>query len=132
MEFVNTVYRHVQAAPGARRQTVDFAIDSLLLLLAPMAPHLSAELWERRHQDGTRVHSEPWPVADPEKVKVDSVTMVVQVNGKVRDRAEVDATIGEDEATAVAMSSPKVIEELAGRQPRRVVARPPRLVNVVV
>jgi leucyl-tRNA synthetase len=97
-----------------------------------MAPHLSAELWERRHQDDTGVHSEPWPIADPEKVRVDSVTMVLQVNGKVRDRADVDAAISEDEATAVALAAPKVIEELAGRQPRRVVARPPRLVNVVV
>jgi leucyl-tRNA synthetase len=132
MEFVNTLYRYVQAPEGARRQTVDVAIDTLLLLLAPMAPHVTAELWEQRHQDGTTVHSEPWPVAEPELVKVDSVTMVVQVNGKVRDRAEVDASIGEDEATAVALSAPKVIEELAGRQPRRVVARPPRLVNVMV
>jgi leucyl-tRNA synthetase len=132
MEFVNTVYRHVQAPEGASRQTVDFAVDSLLLLLAPMAPHLTAECWERRHPEGGSVHSQPWPVANPELVKVDTVTMVVQVNGKVRDRAEVDVGIGEKEASVVALSAPKVVEELAGRQPSRVIARPPRLVNVVV
>ena len=58
MEFVNTVYRHVQAADGARARTVDFAIDSLLLLLAPMAPHVTAELWEHRHGEGSRVHAQ--------------------------------------------------------------------------
>ena len=117
---------------GARRQTVDFAIDSLLLLLAPMAPTSTAELWERRHGEGATVHAQAWPVADPELVKVETVTMVVQVNGKVRDRVEVDAGIGEEEAIALALAAPKVIDDLAGRQPRRVVARPPRLVNVVV
>jgi leucyl-tRNA synthetase len=132
MEFVNTVYRHVQAPEGARTQTVDFAIDSLLLLLAPMAPHVTAELWERRHGPGTTVHTQGWPVADPELVKVETVTMVVQVNGKVRDRLQVDASISESEATRLVLAVPKVVDELAGRQPRRVVARPPRLVNVVV
>jgi leucyl-tRNA synthetase len=132
MEFVNTVYRHVQAPDGARAPTVDFAIDTLLLLLAPMAPHVTAELWERRHGDGSQVHAQAWPVADPELVKVATVTMLVQVNGKVRDRLEVAAGISEPEATRLALAAPKVVEELAGRQPRRVIARPPRLVNVVV
>jgi leucyl-tRNA synthetase len=132
MEFVNTVYRHVQAPEGARTQTVDFAINSLLLLLAPMAPHVTAELWERRHGDEGSVHAQSWPVADPDLVKVETVTMVVQVNGKVRERVEVDAGIGEAEATTVALALPKVVDALAGGQPRRVVARPPRLVNVVV
>ena len=132
MEFVNTLYRHVQAPEGAGRATVDFALDSLLLLLAPMTPHVAAELWERRHGEGRDVHAQSWPVADPAMVKVDTVTMVVQVNGKVRDRAEVDAGITEEEATAIALASPKVQEALAVRQPRKVIARPPRLVNVVV
>ena len=108
MEFVNTVYRHVQAAGGARRQSVDFAIDTLLLLMSPMVPHISAELWERRHPNESDVHAQPWPVADPAMVKVESVTMVVQVNGKVRDRVEVDSGVGEEEATAIALAAPKV------------------------
>ena len=72
------------------------AVDTLLLLMAPMTPHLAAEAWERRH--GDHVHLHPWPVADPELVAEESVTMVVQVNGKVRDRIEVAADISEDEA----------------------------------
>ena len=84
-----------------------------------MAPHITAELWERRHRSGSQVHAQPWPVADPALVKVDTVTMVVQVNGKVRDRVEVDAGIGEEAATAIALAAPKVVEELAGRRPAR-------------
>jgi leucyl-tRNA synthetase len=131
MEFVNTLYRHVQAPHGARAQTVDLAVDSLLLLLAPMAPHVTAELWERRHGEKSHVHAQAWPLADPELVRVETVTMVVQVNGKVRDRVEVDTGISEDEAAEVALAVPKVAAELAGRRPTRVIARPPRLVNIV-
>jgi leucyl-tRNA synthetase len=78
------------------------------------------------------VHAQAWPVADPVLVKVDSVTMVVQVNGKVRERVDVDAGISEDEAAEVALALPKVVAALAGRSPVKVIARPPRLVNVVV
>ena len=132
MEFVNLLYRHVQAPEGARRATVDFAIDTLLLVLAPMAPHIAAELWERRHGEGTTVHDQRWPVADPAQLRVATATMVVQVNGKLRERIEVDAGIDEAAATAAALASPKVVEALAGRQPSKVIARPPRLVNVVL
>ena len=69
MEFVNTLYQHMQAPDGARRATVDFAVDSLLLLLAPMVPHIAAELWERRHGEGAAVHDQAWPVADPDLVR---------------------------------------------------------------
>jgi leucyl-tRNA synthetase len=105
-------------------------VDTLLLLLAPMTPHLAAEAWERRH--GDHVHSRTWPVADPALAAEDQVTMVVQINGKVRDRIEVLPTISEVDAEALALASPAVIEALGGNAPRRVIVRPPRLVNVVV
>jgi leucyl-tRNA synthetase len=116
---------------GADRVVVDEAIDTLLKLLAPFAPHLAAEAWERRHPGG-HVHTEPWPVADAALLVDDQVTMVVQVNGKVRDRIEVDASISEDDAIASALSSQEIQAQLAGRTPSRIVARPPRLVNIVV
>jgi leucyl-tRNA synthetase len=121
MEFTNLLYKE-----GA----TPFAVDTLLLLLAPMAPHASAELWERRH-DGAHIHREAWPVADPAMLTVASTTMVVQVNGKVRDRLEVPPTISADDAEALALASPKVQESLAGGVPKKVIARPPKLVNVV-
>jgi leucyl-tRNA synthetase len=78
------------------------------------------------------VHHQPWPSADPELVRQDFVTMVVQVNGKVRDRIDVAAGISEADAEAAALASAKIVDALGGSAPKRVVARPPRLVNVVV
>ncbi len=132
MEFVNNVYRYIQSPAGGRRETVDFAVDSLLLLLAPMAPHMTAELWEQRHPDREPLHSQRWPAADPAMIRVETVTMVVQVNGKVRDRLEVDASVGEAEAEATALASPRVVDALGGATPKKVIVRPPRLVNFVV
>ncbi|MDQ6840403.1 MAG: leucine--tRNA ligase, partial [Actinomycetota bacterium] len=75
MEFVNGLYRYAQAPSGARRATLDFAVDTLLALLAPMTPHITAELWERRHPDQSGLHAQPWPVADPAMLTVETVTM---------------------------------------------------------
>ena len=108
------------------------ALDALLCLLAPLAPHVTAELWERRHPGETSVHLQRWPVPDADLVRRETVTMVVQVNGKVRDRIDVDAGISEADAEAVALASAKVSDVLRGATPRRVVSRPPRLVNLVV
>jgi leucyl-tRNA synthetase len=132
MEFLNTVYKYVQSPEGGRSDTLSFAVDSMLLLLAPMAPHISAELWERRHPGEPPVHAQAWPAADPAQLVVDTVTMVVQINGKVRDRLEVAADLSADEAVALALASTRVIEALGGGTPRNVIARPPRLVNIVI
>ena len=107
------------------------ALDALLLLLAVMTPHVTAELWEHRHPGEPSVHLQRWPTFDPDLVRQDTVTMVVQVNGKVRDRIDVDAGISEVDAEATALASAKVIDALGGAAPKRVVVRPPRLVNVV-
>ena len=106
------------------------AVDTLLLVLAPMTPHLAAEAWERRH--GDHVHARPWPEADPALTVAESVTMVVQINGKVRDRIEVAPDVGDDEAERLALASPRVVEALGGGEAKRVIVRAPRLVNVVV
>jgi leucyl-tRNA synthetase len=132
MEFTNTLQRYRREAPGGPHQpTFDAAVDAMLLLLAPMAPHMSAEAWERRHGPGARVHAEAWPTFDEALAQEDVVTMVVQVNGKVRDRVDVAPGISEDEAVRVALALPKVADSLAGTEPRRIIARPPRLVNIV-
>lgn len=132
MEFVNGLYRYAQTPASARRATLDEAIDTLLLLLAPMTPHVTAELWERRHPGQPGVHAQAWPVADPARLVVETVTMVIQVNGKVRDRAEVPPDIDEAGALAVARASEKVVAALGGAEPRKEITRPPRLVNLVV
>jgi len=121
MEFSNLLHK---------RGTTLFAVDTLLRLLAPAAPHVTAELWERRHP-GEHIHVLTWPVADPALAALDTMTMVVQVNGKVKARLDVDPGISESEARALALADPHVVEALAGVSPRNVVSRPPRLVNVV-
>jgi leucyl-tRNA synthetase len=128
MEFVNLL--HPYARDGGRSDIVDEAVDTLLLLLAPMAPHLAAEAWERRH--GDHVHLRTWPVADPALLVEETVTMVVQINGKVRDRIEVAADVSEADAERLALASAPVVEALSGADPKRVIARPPKLVNVVL
>jgi leucyl-tRNA synthetase len=130
MEFVNDLFRYLQSEGGARRQTFDQAVDTLLLLMAPMAPHITAELWERRR--GGHIHTEAWPEADPAMLTVERVTMIVQVNGKVRDRLDVPAGIDEAEAERLALASDKVRQQLDGGSPKKVIVRPPNLVNVVV
>ena len=129
MEFTNLLYKHVQA--GTERASVKFAVDSLLLVLAPMVPHVTAELWERRHP-GQHIHELPWPTFDAGRAAALTATMVVQVNGKVRDKMEVDVGIGPDDMERLALASPKVQSALAGRAPKKVVTRPPKLVNLVV
>jgi leucyl-tRNA synthetase len=131
-EHTNLIYRYVQSPEGPARGVLDHTVDTTLLLLAPMAPHLVAELWERRRGEDSAAHAQPWPVADPAMLADETVTLVVQVNGKLRDKVDVAPTASEDEVVAVAMASPKVAALLEGRPPRRVIARPPTLVNVVV
>jgi leucyl-tRNA synthetase len=130
MEFTNSLYKYVQAPDGPHREVLDFAIDSLLAVMAPAVPHITAELWSLRH-DGGRVHAQGWPLADPAKVAVNQITMVVQVNGKVRDRIEVDAGISQAEAEALALGSESVQVHLQGATPRTIIVKPPKLVNIV-
>ena len=131
MELLNTVSRWARRPEGAHRSTLDEALDVMLRLLAPMAPHVSAELWEQRHPGEAGVHAQSWPVADPAMLAHASVVMVVQVNGKVRARVDVRPDLSESDATTAALASPDITRFLDGATPQRVVARPPRLVNII-
>ncbi|HVE92928.1 MAG TPA: leucine--tRNA ligase [Actinomycetota bacterium] len=119
-----------KAAAGAPAGELREGVEILLQCLAPVAPFITEELWESIGGQGS-IHDRPWPEADPELSRVQQVTMVVQVDSKVRDRIEVDPSISEQEAVAAALASDRVQNLLAGRAPVQVVARPPRLVNVL-
>ncbi len=105
--------------------------DILLRLIAPVAPHLAEELWARQGNEGSIVKVE-WPVADPELLVEDSITLVVQVNGRVRDRMEISADLDEDAIRAAALELPNVMAHLDGHTIRRTIYVPGRLVNIVV
>jgi len=132
MELLNTISKWARRAQGAHRATLDESLDVMLRLLAPMAPHVTAEMWQERHPGEPSVHEQSWPEADPALVAFARVVMVVQVNGKVRARLEVAPDISDDDAHRVALADPDVVRHLAGATPVRVVVRAPRLVNVIV
>ncbi len=129
MEFSNSLSAYLHA--GGRTQTLRECVRLQLLMLAPMAPHIAHELWELVGYGGL-LAVEPWPRWDPELVKRDTVTMVVQVNGKVRDKLEVSVDVTAEEAEAVARALAKIQPWLEGATVRKVIVRPPTLVNIVV
>lgn len=130
MAFTNRLYRYVQDGGGPQREVIANAIDSLLLLMAPMTPHVTAELWFHRHH-GANIQHQPRPKANPAKLAQAPVAMAVQVNSRTLARIEVDAGISESDAEAVALACATVQSQLHGRRPNRVIVRAPDLVNVV-
>ena len=115
---------------NASGPTRDEGVRVLLLLLAPMAPFITEELWARRG-GAYSIHQQAWPAYDPALAKAEEVTLVVQVDGKVRDRLTVAVGLSEAEARAAALASGKVRSAIAGRRIAKVIVVPDRLVNIV-
>lgn len=109
----------------------DEAVDSLLLLLAPIAPHITEELWQRRHP-GPSIHVQRWPAWDAEVAQEEVITLVVQVNGKVRGKIEAPAGVDESAARELALAEPNVQRHIAGKTVRKVIFAEGKLVNIVV
>ncbi len=107
------------------------AISYFLLLLAPTAPHLAEELWNRTGHPYS-IHNQPWPGYDEELVKEEEITLVIQVNGKLRDKVLVPASIGEVEAKELALGRERVKAYINGKKLTRVIYVPKRVVNIVV
>ena len=130
MELRNAI-GDAQRAGRVSQEAWDEAVDSLLLLLAPFAPHITEELWQRRGREYS-IHQQPWPAWDEEIARDETITLVVQVNGKVRARIDVPAGIDNAEAERIALEEENVRRYLEGKQPRKVIVVPGRLVNIVV
>ena len=125
MELANELSRAGASDPAAR-----FAAETAVSLVQPYAPHIAEELWQRLGHE--RLWEEPWPVADESQLECETFELVVQVNGKVRDRIEVEAGLAEDELVARATASPRVQAHLDGAQVRQTIVVPGKLVNLVV
>jgi leucyl-tRNA synthetase len=132
MELLNTVSKQARSDQGAHRETLDESLNIMLKLLAPMAPHITAELWEQRLPLEKSVHLQSWTVADPALTVEETVVMVVQINGKVKSRVNVAPSVSEADAQAAALSDPETIAALNGATPKRIVCVPPRLVNIII
>jgi leucyl-tRNA synthetase len=134
MELVNEIYRVKDALAAADSgpgpAVLRFATATAASLIFPFAPHLGAEVYERL--TGSRVWEEPWPEADPDMLSTDTVTLVVQVNGKLRDRIEAAAGTAEEELIALARASEKVQRYVDGKQVVKEIVVPDKLVNLVV
>jgi leucyl-tRNA synthetase len=131
MEFSNTLQRARQSTLAASPLWQD-AIKALVLMLAPLAPHLAEEMWVEVLGQPYSVHLQPWPVYDAAKATAERTTLVLQVNGKVRDRVEVEAAISDAEARELALANPRVRQFLDGKILADVIVVSGRLVNVVV
>lgn len=123
IEYVN----HLTKADDRSRA----AVEPLVQMLSPIAPHIAEELWARLGHDSTITY-QPFPVADQQYLVADTVTCVVQVQGKVRAKLDVSPTSSDDDLTAAALAEENVQRAIDGRQVRKVIVRAPKLVNIVV
>jgi leucyl-tRNA synthetase len=106
------------------------AVDIYLRMLAPVSPHISEELWAVLEKPYS-IHTQPWPTVDEEAAAEEMITLVVQVNGKLRDRITVPVGISEVDAKTIALASESVQKHLEGKAPRKVIIVPGKLVNIV-
>ncbi len=117
-------------ASDAAREALRYAARTAVSLLFPFAPHVSSELWEAL--GGEELWREPWPQADPAFLERETVTVVVQVDGKLRERLEVPVGLPQEELVARARDLPRVVAAVDGREVVREVVVPDRLVNLVL
>jgi leucyl-tRNA synthetase len=107
------------------------AVEKMLLVLAPIAPHITEELWSRLAKPFS-IHQQPWPTWDEMIAREEQITLIVQVNGKVRDRIDVPAGTPDEALKEAALASPNVTRFLDGREPRKVIIVKGKLVNIVI
>jgi leucyl-tRNA synthetase len=132
MELYNLVKKErdgLRETP-AGRAALRLALESIVRLLSPFTPHLTEELWEKTGHRGLLMRS-PWPVYDPELAREEMATVIVQINGKLRDKFEAMPDLPEPELEAAALALPKIRAALGGKTPRKVISVKNKLVNIV-
>ncbi|MHB8574611.1 MAG: leucine--tRNA ligase [Dehalococcoidia bacterium] len=129
MEYTNGLAKARDA--GVNSASWNEAIETLLLLMAPSAPHLAEELWERRGR-AYSIHNQTWPTHNPELAADEVVTVAVQVNGKLRDRITVSVDASETQVKEAALSAERVATQIDGNAIARIIYVPGRLLNVVL
>jgi leucyl-tRNA synthetase len=130
MELLNELYKAREQGAAGTPVWAE-AQDIYLRMMAPVTPHVAEELWTRLGKPYS-IHQQPWPLVDQEAAAEEQITLVLQINGKVRDRIQVPVNITAEEAQAFALSSATVQKHLSGKEPRKVILVPGRLVNIVI
>ena len=132
MELVNAMYAYKDGKKDYNAGLIYETVKDLLLLLAPFVPHIAEELWHGVIDENTSVHDQSWPVYDEAALKVDNVEIVLQINGKVRDRLVVPAEATKEELEKLALAEERIKTLIGDGTVRKVIAVPGRLVNIVV
>ncbi|TFH36957.1 MAG: leucine--tRNA ligase [Anaerolineales bacterium] len=130
MELTNQLVS-ARDAGLAGSNAFDEAVEALLLMMAPPTPHIAEELWARLAKPYS-IHTQAWPEFDPALAKEDEITLIIQVNGKLRDRISVPANISDEKARELALASDAAQRFIGDNQPREVIVVPGRLVNIVL
>jgi leucyl-tRNA synthetase len=130
MEFNNVLIKQ-QHEPVAQTAVYRQSLETMMQLLAPMAPHITEELWHQTGHEGS-IHVSEWPTYDEAMTRAETFTLVIQVNGKVRDRIEVPADISEGEARAAALDNARIASFIGDNTIQKVIYIPGKLVNIVV
>ncbi|MFQ5329957.1 MAG: class I tRNA ligase family protein, partial [Thermodesulfobacteriota bacterium] len=131
MELVNALYQWKGERNDLAASLFRESVEAVVLLLSPFAPHLCEELWERLGT-GKPLYATRWPSYREEALKVDEALIIVQINGKMRSRLTVPADASEEQVKEAALSDPKMGEWIGGREIRKVIYVPKRLINLVV
>ena len=133
-ELVNAIYdwqNRKANFDNEDRVVLSFAIITLIKLMSPVAVHLTEEAWHELGGSGS-IHEQSWPKWDENLAKASSITLIVQINGKVKDKIEADEALSQDELRELALSSPKVKELTEGKTIVKTIVVPKKLVNIVV
>jgi leucyl-tRNA synthetase len=130
MELLNEMYKAGEQGAAGTNEWRE-AQDVYLRMMAPAAPHIAEELWERLGKPYS-IHTQPWPEFDAQAAREEEITLVVQVNGRVRDRITVPVGISAEAARSLALESPAVQRYLEDGAPKKVILVPGRLVNIVI
>ena len=131
MELVNATRKAIDSGCGPADPAVREATEAIAIMLSLVAPFTAEEMWERLgHKPAIALAG--WPTVDPALLIDDEVEAVIQINGKIKDRMNVSPNISEADFEAAALALPSIVAELAGAAPKKVIARPPKLVNIVI
>ena len=130
MELVNATRKAIDSGCGSADPAVREAVEATAIMLSLVAPFTAEEMWERLgHKPAVALAG--WPTVDPQLLVADSIEAVIQINGKIKERIEVSPTITDAELEALALAHPTIIEQLGANAPKKVIARAPKLVNIV-
>ncbi len=131
MELVNATRKAIDSGCGAADPAVREATEAIAIMLSLVAPFTAEEMWERLGHKPA-IATAGWPVVDPALLVADEVEAVIQINGKIKDRMKVSPSISDADFEAAALALPSIVAELAGATPKKVIARAPKLVNIVL